>query len=92
VSVARIVAVAGLALWGLAAIYALPVVLSGFVNWATPNVYVSALVLVLGLALNALLLSKAATLPVTTAVGLMVASIALSAIVVGGVAFMAARA
>jgi hypothetical protein len=90
VSLARIVAVAGLALWVLAAIYALPVALSGFVNWAAPNVYVSGLVLGLGLALNAVLLSKAAALRVPTAVGLMLASIALSAIVVGGVAFMAA--
>jgi hypothetical protein len=73
----------------LAAIYALPVVLSGFVNWVAPNVYVFALAVALGLTVNGLLLRRAATLALPATVGLMLTSIALSAIVAAGSTYMA---
>jgi hypothetical protein len=76
-------------LWALAAIYALPVVFSGFVNWTAPNVYVSALVLALGLTVNWLLLRRATTLAFPPALGLMLVSIALSATLAAGFTYMA---
>lgn len=89
VSSARIVAVVGFILWAFAAIYALQIVLSGFVNWAAPNVYVSALVVVLGLTLNGLLYRRAGTLRRPSLVKLALTSIALSAIIAGTFTYMA---
>jgi hypothetical protein len=85
----RAFALFGGILWALVTVYCLAVVASGFVGWAAPNVYVTALVVICGLAVNVLLFRRAEDTPPLSTVALMLASLALSAIVIGIFAYMA---
>jgi hypothetical protein len=86
---ARAAALLGGAVWTIAAVYCSAVVLSGFVSWTAPNVYVTAFVVVCGVVVNALLFRRAESFRQPSTMGLMLMSLTLSAIVVGIFAYMA---
>ena len=89
VSVARGSGWIGSALWCLAALYCLVIVASGFVRWDEPNIYVTSIFVAFGLVVNVCLLRCAADARRFALMGLLVASILLSAVIVVGIAFMA---
>jgi hypothetical protein len=85
----RACAVFGGALWGFAAIWLLAVISLGFVNWEYANVYLSLLVITLGLSTNFILFQHAATLRRRTLITLLAVCLSLPALVAGGVVYMA---
>ena len=76
-------------LWFLVALYASQVVLSGFVSWDHSNVYVAAIFVFGALAVNGLLFKGAKTYRALSTLALLVVSLALSAAVVSGFAYVA---
>jgi len=85
----RAAAIFGLALWIIAGVYVSTAVLSWFVNFAAPNIYVSASVVLLGFAVNVALLSGAAKFHRTARTALLLASIAMSTAVLASIIYMA---
>jgi glucose dehydrogenase len=81
--------VLGEALWALAALNIGMVLLAGFVGWDVPNIYITGLLVAVGLLLNLVLLRRGRALRPVTATVLVVVSIALSAVVLGFLAYVA---
>ena len=79
----------GGALWGVVALYASLVILSGFVTWDAPNVYVTAIIVFGALAVNGLLFRRAKAHRALSTLALLVVSLLLSAAVVGSLAYVA---
>lgn len=76
-------------MWTLAGVYCLGVVGSGFVGPSGPNVYITTVVVICGLAVNVLLFRRVENgLPLST-MALVLVSLALSAIVVGIIVYVA---
>lgn len=88
-SVIRACAALGEALCALAALNIGMVLLAGFVGSDAPNIYITSLLVAVGLLLNLVLLRRGRALRPVTATVLVVASIALSAVVLGFVAYVA---
>ena len=65
------------------------VILSGFVSWTAPNVYLAAFLVIIGLAVNVVLFRRAEALKPPSAISLLTLSLALSAVVLGTMAYMA---
>ena len=76
-------------MWCFAGIYCLIFILTGFVRWDAPNVYVVAFVVVCGLTVNVLLLRRAKNLSRFPMIALMLVSLLLTTIIAGIFAFMA---
>ena len=83
---ARAAAFIGFIACKLVAIYLLPAVLSRFGNWVSLNLCVTSIVLPLGVMMNAILYRRLGSLPLRHAVGLILVSIVLFAIIAGAVA------
>jgi hypothetical protein len=76
-------------LWSLVALYVSLVLLSGFGSWDAPNVYVTAIMVFAGLAVNAFLFRGARTPRALSTLALLIVSLSLSAAVVGSFAYVA---
>jgi hypothetical protein len=85
----RMTAFIGLALWAFAAVYVLTVVSSGFVTFATPNIYVTSTAVISGLVINGVLLAWSDRLGRAALAGLFVLSLVLSLLIVGVNVYMA---
>ena len=89
VLVLRGIAILGALLWAFAALWITTVVSAGFVRWDSPNVYVSLLFVISGIAVNVVLLTRATALSRGILYSLLTISLLSSAIVIGLVAYMA---
>ena len=79
----RICAALGAALWAFAALYSFIVILSGFVSWSAPNVYITGLLVLAGLVVNVLLFRRAEKLKPVGKTALVIVSLGLSGMVFG---------
>jgi len=86
---ARVSALFGGVLSGLAAAYVVLFTMSGFMVTAGPRAYLTMAIIVGGLASNAVLFKRAKTLRPLSTFGLMMVSLSLSTVVVGIFAYMA---
>ena len=89
-SAMRTIAFAGCAIWGLAAVFFLALIVSASgADWRAPNVYASLAVLAFGLALNALLLTRGGGSNPTLGNIATIVSLALSSAMLGLWAYIA---
>lgn len=84
----RCLSIFGLLLWTITFSYLLVPILSGFVNFGAPNVYVTLLVVIAGFIVNALLLLRTRTGITSASVGLAITSLLLSSSVIALVVYM----
>ncbi len=76
-------------LWGLALLYFLLLLSTGFVNGTAPNLYVTALTILIGVALNVALFRRSDVPRASSTIALLLLSLALSASLLGTLAYVA---
>lgn len=89
VTALRCFGILGLLLWTLAVLYLVAVILAGFANFAAPSSYVTALVVIVGFVVNALLLRRTRTDINNASIGLAILSVLLTGAVIALFAYVA---